>query len=233
MRRLALTFTIVVTVGCGSSTGRRAPLVSTSVSEPEPVPALGASLSFTDDFGDGRVAPEWTIPDTSQMLRVVETAGVLRIQGSASTPGAMAAATLSPEITVEAGEMLSISVRLRQMRVPGSQESTTRIQLVQDPDNYLAFGRYDAPNGAIYYQTSIDGLLTQSLLGGTMDENFHTYRIVYGNGIARLFFDGARVAEVPIELSALNVWLSSHSFYAGPGSVLGEFDEVSVSLVRE
>lgn len=183
-------------------------------------------FNFRDNFNNGKISAKFTIA-TQPGISVIEQQGVLRIQGSSTTPLSIGQAMISIPLTATAQRPAITSADIRLGDIDQDTFGTARIALVQDPDNFLVFGMLE-PYGVYYQQKQGAGTLTQTILGIPRDTEFHNYRIEYDGSSAKLFFDNVQAATVDIELDGFQVWLQAHTHFLEPGAVLGEFDRFKV-----
>ena len=147
-------------------------------------------VNFQDNFNNGKISSKFTIT-TNSGISIIEQQGVLRIQGSSSSPLAAGQAEFNRILTATPDQPAIASTTIRLRDIAQDAGSTARIDLVQDADNFLVFGMLE-PTGVYYQQKQGAGTLTQTLLDIPRDSEFHNYRVEYDGTSAKLFFDNAQ-----------------------------------------
>ena len=147
-------------------------------------------VNFQDNFNNGKISSKFTIT-TNSGISIIEQQGVLRIQGSSSSPLAAGQAEFNRILTATPDQPAIASTTIRLRDIAKDAGSTARIDLVQDADNFLVFGMLE-PTGVYYQQKQGAGTLTQTLLDIPRDSEFHNYRVEYDGTSAKLFFDNAQ-----------------------------------------
>jgi hypothetical protein len=182
-----------------------------------------------EDFSGPELRRDYAV-STSPGVTVRQADGLLRMAAVSPVTFAAGSLVVTLPFTPTPSAPLVASARIRLGAQESHLGSTARIQLVDGGGAVYVNLGMGSPQG-VYSQEQPrgQGSFAQSTIPGTaLDDRWHGYRIDYDGSAARLRFDGALVATVPIVLHDVRVWLQIHTHHAQPSTALGEFDDFAV-----
>ena len=189
----------------------------------------GIFVTYSDDFEDNSISTKWNV-SSGLGLEVIEQNGVIREGGYSKTPLSIGQLTLNDNFLASPYSIASVQANIRLINISNGTDSTGRMVLWQDPDNFLVFGMLN-PTGVYFQIKQGPDTLTQTLLNIPYDSNSHKYRVEYNGYRAALFLDGVRLTDVSISLDNYQYWLQAHTNYQQGGAVIAEFDNFEARAV--